>query len=830
MNTTINKRQLIKLSLFVAVVFFGWISISHAQILSIQNILWTFVNNVFGFLAGAMGALLNSSINTFIVGFGNLYVGGGATSIGGAVDNSWVAVRDVFNLTFIFGLVYIGFKMILNSDDAGTRRWLVNLIMAALLVNFSLFITKFIVDFSNMLAVAIITGGFASGNISDAFMTAMNITTVFNGNFTANSATVPGGANGGYMYIFGAAIVFLVMAFVFAAGAFLVLIRFIALCFYMVMSPLMFLGWVFPQMSGITSRYWRGFLGRAFFAPAYVLMLYFSLQILSAMGSTPGLGSANYGNAFQAGNPTGVTNTLSILILGAGFLLASVVVASKMGADGAGAAIRMGQNLQRRAQRTVQRGAVATGRFAARNTAGYGAQGVNAASERAQRGARRLDARLSQTKFGRSKMGNVILTNVAGGADKVTEAGKRARVAGSETHAEKTKRYEDRQNIRNTTLTEKERVDNIDQGLAAVQDKRNAKEVRADAQSQVSTNVAKLSDERVLQMARENRETMMSPEVASSLTDAHVTALSKSGIFSKDEIKQLNEARNEGAIGDASQFVQTIEDVNSSAEDLNTALSGLGSTIQKFSNERAANYIGNDTSKDVSEVVATNLTEKHLEHLKENLTTERYKQVVDARNSGFENIANNGSLKNQSGKPIAPMVVPDPTKNAEENAAEAQRVVEEFAEKRRRELLKNPKLAESLPASVYANANMAPLMTPQNLQKKIEKGGLSEQERKDIEKNVQEYMDNSATEREVKAWVNWSDKTTVGSNFGFTNNRGNAAAQNQPAAAPAPVPPPPPPAQPAAPQNPHNQFGDAAEAQRYHDWEAQNNPNNNNQA
>ena len=103
---------------------------------------------------------------------------------------------------------------------------------------------------------------------------------------------------------------------------------------------------------------------------------------------------ANFAAAFGTPTPSGIAASMMPFVLGCGFLLASVIVASRMGADGASAAIRVGQNLQRRAQRTVYRGAAGTGRFAARNTAGYAAQGVNWTSEKAQRGARRLDARL----------------------------------------------------------------------------------------------------------------------------------------------------------------------------------------------------------------------------------------------------------------------------------------------------------------------------------------------------------------------------------------------------------------------------------------------------
>jgi hypothetical protein len=101
---------------------------------------------------------LNFAVNEFIIDFGGNVTG---TGIGAAIDTLWSVVRDFFNIIFIFAIIYLGFKMILGSDDSGTKRALVYLIIAALLVNFSLFISKFIVDFSNILAeqVAIIYAG-----------------------------------------------------------------------------------------------------------------------------------------------------------------------------------------------------------------------------------------------------------------------------------------------------------------------------------------------------------------------------------------------------------------------------------------------------------------------------------------------------------------------------------------------------------------------------------------------------------------------------------------------------------------------------------------------
>jgi hypothetical protein len=348
---------------------------------TIQAVLWAVVVSVFGTLAGLGGMLLNYSVTDYVVGFGIQFTGSG---IGNTVNLLWVIIRDIFNLTFIFGLVFIGFKMILGSDESGTRRWLINLIMAALLVNFSLFITKFIVDFTNIAASQIAHAFPMQGrmiDISGAFMNALGIQGMLGG-----KSIVGQGSSAGYGYIFGSLILFIISAFVFAAGGILLLIRYAALCLYMIMSPLMFIGWVFPQLQSIASTYWRGFLGRAFFAPVYLLLVYFSYKVVAAFyfakateGKTPKyaemFGGADGGKAVM----TSFDSTFPPFIISCIFLIASIVVANKLSADGSATAMNMGKS----AANWTKRKAQGTAKFAGRTAAAPVAWGARRTSNAA---------------------------------------------------------------------------------------------------------------------------------------------------------------------------------------------------------------------------------------------------------------------------------------------------------------------------------------------------------------------------------------------------------------------------------------------------------------
>lgn len=372
----------------------------------LEETLWKAVVGIFGTILGLCGLLLNYGINEFVIGFADNYT---TTGIGLAIDEVWVLIRDVMNLAFIFGLVYIGFKIILDSDDSRTRSMLANLVIAALLVNFSLFITKFTVDIANSFAAEIAVNGFYgkdvpipyAGAVPDGapttryevdmagdLMNRMGINSTF-----GSGAEPPAGEWG---YIFGTALLFIITSFVFAAGGLLLTIRFVALNLYMVMSPFMFIGWAFPPLAKYTTQYWKGFLGRAFFAPIYFLFMYFSLHVLSGLATSRSLASAENGFRNSFGGTVGSSADITSRVLAANsmvpffivacaFMLASIVVANKMGAQGASQAISIGQNLRRKAQNGLKRG---TGALTFGVGARVGQKTVGAAADRALKSSR----------------------------------------------------------------------------------------------------------------------------------------------------------------------------------------------------------------------------------------------------------------------------------------------------------------------------------------------------------------------------------------------------------------------------------------------------------
>ncbi len=775
--STLRIHQLSILSFLVVLLLaFPWF-VSAANF--IQEAMWSIVVAFFGFFVGLSGWLLNMGVTDFVVGFGTQFL---QTGIGVAVEKLWVAVRDIFNLTFIFGLVYIGFKMILNSDDSNTRRWLVNLILAALLVNFSLYITKFIVDFSNIMATQIantfptqVVDGKNVIDISGAFMQNLGIT----GLLSAGDLKDEGNAAWGQ--IFGVMILFIVMIFVFAAGGIMLLIRYASLCLYMVLSPLMFLGWVFPQMQSVTSDYWRGFLGRAFFAPIYLLLVYFSYYVITAFYSANLINgkSPDFPGTIAVSGDKVLTNfssTFPPFIISCIFLIASIVVANKLGADGASTAINVGNNIKGRAQKAAQRAAYRSARTAGQAAAYVPAKGL-------RRGSYSLGNKLEQQiNRMQEKDGNLgklarlnAVDNLARGSSGKLQNAKYG--LGTTIKEDQTKQA----SIQNAAKAriqqnEYERGANVAKAGVAVaaaaaaqqgipEDQReHAAKMREEQKAVLATNVPKLADDKLLAMSHRQLT-----DIAAHLTDKQVETLEKSGKFSsfgKDsEIEQIKTARNQNTFKD---YLADLEDTSNSANQLGDALKGLADTVKNLSNERLQ---GLDKSQLTDERVAMNLSSKQLDTLRDSgkFSASELKEVRDARTRGLSAVASGTHTSNLNQDPAGtPRSL---IGNGSGTMPPNPKFGEMITKTQQNLMTKSVNDAGELPVEVFLAQDMAQYMTPQILEQRMRNGSISDKQKETIENNIRVHLaSGKATETDRKKWKNWTERSTIGAAFDFSQS------------------------------------------------------------
>lgn len=690
----------------------------------IAKMFYYLVIGLFGSMMGIAGWLLDFAINEYVINFGDSYLRGG---VGEAVDLLWVTVRDFFNVMFIFGLVYIGFKMILNSDDSSTRKNLIYLIMAALLINFSLFITKFVVDFTNILATEIAIAGFPEINEEDGKVVAgrADIANRFFDYMDVQKTLQPDSAiqtsdEVPWLFIFGNAMIYIVGAFVFGAGAFLLIIRFAVLSVYMVLSPFMFVGWVFPGFSGTTRKYWSGFLGRAFYAPVYMLMIYFAGAILSRMFADGG-SAQDFTLTGHNGSAVSFAAILGPFILSCVFLIAAIQVAGKLSADGAGTVMKVGSNLSRR----VQRGAI-------RNTVGYGAYRVSKASDKVSnsRTYRQLNANLGSSTIGR---------NVAAGLDNTLAAGSRASVAGSRTAAQQSELVQNRRKAVNSLQDENNRAADLKANLGLTTDESKIK---------VAAAIGRMTDNEILNLSEDELNT---PEISANLTEAHIKLLKESGQYTNSEMKGIKTSREDAIF---SNFETTLQNTEASAEALEAAMNGLAKTVKNLSTEQLAAV---DMTRLSSEAVASQITDKQLDGLKESnkLTPAQLDTIKASRSAGLANIAEHGVVK--VGDAITTPTGP--------GAAE-------FITKQRETLFKgNAQDVGKMPEEVFIDPNMTEYITPGALQQRM-RNNMSKENIKKVESNIRVLISEGTptSNRARKVWQKWSNSTTEGASFDFTTD------------------------------------------------------------
>lgn len=218
-----------------------------------------------------------------------------------AVYQLWQFIRDFFNLFFILILLFSAFATIFQVDSFNIRNIFKNILLVALLINFSFPITRFLIDAANVPMYYFINDVIGNGT-GRGGMIAMNNMLASSG-ISAGTMTTTGENNNIVPVLMS-----IVFAFLFgislAVLAVMMIIRLVALTLLLIFSPIGFAGALLPGFSKYGQEWWSKFWSYALFGPAAALMLVVALKFLEASGSlfrsmqmvgtdiTPGAGEA----------------------------------------------------------------------------------------------------------------------------------------------------------------------------------------------------------------------------------------------------------------------------------------------------------------------------------------------------------------------------------------------------------------------------------------------------------------------------------------------------------------------------------------------------------
>ncbi len=260
------------------------------------------------FYLGIAGIILNFVILKTVVGIKELM-----DSIT-AINSGWTLLRDLGNSLFIFILLYLGISTVLGLNEGKTKIIIRNVIIIGLLVNFSLFFTKVLIDASNIPSLffynKITADKFADGNgvdqakdFSGKFMESLGITSFFD---TDSKAFVAAYTAGGYaqwqtMFIkhIGGSIIMFITAVTFTYGALLFIIRFIVLVALLILSPIAYFGLILPGTATWAKKWWNLLTGQLVFAPVYMLFMYLVLVLAQGMSGQGNGGSQGLSGLFD---------------------------------------------------------------------------------------------------------------------------------------------------------------------------------------------------------------------------------------------------------------------------------------------------------------------------------------------------------------------------------------------------------------------------------------------------------------------------------------------------------------------------------------------------
>ena len=210
-----------------------------------------------------------------------------------SITIAWEVFRDIGNIVMIAIFIFIAFAVILNSETYGLKKFGVRILIIAVLINFSLFFTKVVIDISNIIAsqfrqeISRTVNLPANESISGVFLQKAGLSNSITGALTNSASNTLGAAfseNGGLWSYTILSILFLTISgSVLLFGSILLFTRFITFLLLMVVSPLAFVAYMTPSLDSYWTKWWNLLLKNALFAPLFLLLLWTSIIIIGGL-------------------------------------------------------------------------------------------------------------------------------------------------------------------------------------------------------------------------------------------------------------------------------------------------------------------------------------------------------------------------------------------------------------------------------------------------------------------------------------------------------------------------------------------------------------------
>ncbi|MBI2482496.1 MAG: hypothetical protein HYV76_02975 [Candidatus Vogelbacteria bacterium] len=355
------------------------------------------VLSVFAWILYLANELFNAILKLSVIDFHEYLKTSGGNSdklyfpLGTAINIGWTIIRDLFNIAFIFILLYVAIGTILRRSEVNAKKMITNIIIAALLINFSAIFPKIIIDATNVISVTFYRGMTPiNGQTNNTSITkAPDLVRALidkmplglndyngdtNNQFGLNENTSRYEA---YRIIFDSfvqIILVLVAAFVLLTVAFMLIVRIITLLMLIMTSPIAFGSMILPDfLKKETGGWWNKLISETVWLPVFMIMFYITIQIAQAITIS------NTGAPRVDADGTGSVSfdffrLLIAYIILIGFMVYSLVIAKKIGGIGATGAMALAGGI------TALGAGAAWGTI--RKTGGYGGRAIGAVASK----------------------------------------------------------------------------------------------------------------------------------------------------------------------------------------------------------------------------------------------------------------------------------------------------------------------------------------------------------------------------------------------------------------------------------------------------------------
>lgn len=293
----------------------------------------------------------------------------------GFVEEGWGIVRDISNIFFIFVLLWIAVGMMLGLHSVHPGKDIATVIIIALVINFSLFITRVVVDSGNILSyvfynnVAVMDKSNPNKEIksdvtdskalSQSIAGTLKLANILTDNNIHSGVEIPcrpeqdpqcpssgkkeisGSSYAGY-FIFIAlvmAVINLVLAWTFFIMTFLFIGRVVSIWLAMIFAPFAFVSYTLPALGKLPTighkAWWSDLLGAVFFAPIFMFFLFLIIKFL-------GIGLQNVFQTTAGGIFPLIMSTVIPFLIVIGLILKAKSFSLKMAGETASMFVNVG--------------------------------------------------------------------------------------------------------------------------------------------------------------------------------------------------------------------------------------------------------------------------------------------------------------------------------------------------------------------------------------------------------------------------------------------------------------------------------------------------------